>query len=75
MVSSLQESTSLDIQALAQYRKDGFLVLTELFSLEETTQLSREVGEIETKMTAIADSGIEYFLDGRRFVAVGVHTL
>ena len=48
MVSSLQESTSLDIQALAQYRKDGFLVLTDLFSLEETTQLSREVGEIET---------------------------
>jgi len=75
MVSSLQESTSLDIQALARYRKDGFLVLTELFSLEETTQLSREVGEIETKMTAIADSGIEYFLDGRRFVDVGVHTL
>ena len=70
-----RDAGNLNEAAISHYREDGYCVIESVFDVNEVAAVNQEISAIESRMIAAAATGVEYHLDGKRFVDVGVHTL
>ncbi|MCR9279186.1 MAG: phytanoyl-CoA dioxygenase family protein [Pseudomonadaceae bacterium] len=73
--SSPADAGLFSAEQLDAYRRDGYLVRENLLSATEVETLRGASLQVDASATALAQHGKTYFLDGNRFVDVGIRTL